>query len=528
MASLETASSSAGSRKKRNIIFIHPDLGIGGAERLIIDAAVGLQNLGHKVTIFTSHCDPKHCFEEARDGMVESLSSYHYVIARKMQVITMIILTGHPGTLDVRVRGHTAFPPTILSRFHILLATLRQIHLVFSICLFTNELVELKAEVFIVDQLSACVPLLRWLWPRNQRLLFYCHFPDQLLARRDEKGALGMVKRLYRWPFDWFEGWSMSGSDRVIVNSRFTKRVVEGLFGRNRLGQLRVVYPCVNTEAEQVQGEDEKPLWKGKRALLSINRFERKKDVGLAIRAFQGLSPDQRKCSRLVIAGMEDSTWEDENADVAAAGGYDSRVAENVQYHKELESEASSLGLSHATAKTVPTALAIPADIEVLFLLSVPGPFKSVLLGNAKLLIYTPTKEHFGIVPVEAMQHGVPVLAANTGGPLETVLDGETGWLRDVKDIAAWTDVMRRVIDDENAAKMLAMGHKGRRRVESEFSRFKMAQRFEDEVQDMMDGRRKAFIEWNDIVLGLGVMGIFVAALVLTVVTSRRQAIERS
>jgi hypothetical protein len=29
---------------------------------------VGLQNRGHKVTIFTSHCDPAHCFDEARDG----------------------------------------------------------------------------------------------------------------------------------------------------------------------------------------------------------------------------------------------------------------------------------------------------------------------------------------------------------------------------------------------------------------------------------------------------------------------------
>lgn len=36
---------------------------------MVIDAAVGLQNRGHKVTIFTSHCDPKHCFDEARDGM---------------------------------------------------------------------------------------------------------------------------------------------------------------------------------------------------------------------------------------------------------------------------------------------------------------------------------------------------------------------------------------------------------------------------------------------------------------------------
>jgi alpha-1,3/alpha-1,6-mannosyltransferase len=58
------------SEKKQNIAFFHPDLGIGGAERLVIDAAVGLQNRGHTVTIFTSHCDPKHCFEEARDGML--------------------------------------------------------------------------------------------------------------------------------------------------------------------------------------------------------------------------------------------------------------------------------------------------------------------------------------------------------------------------------------------------------------------------------------------------------------------------
>lgn len=63
--------------KPRNIIFLHPDLGIGGAERLIVDAAVGLQDLGHKVTIFTSHCDPRHCFEEARDGTFETSHSVY-------------------------------------------------------------------------------------------------------------------------------------------------------------------------------------------------------------------------------------------------------------------------------------------------------------------------------------------------------------------------------------------------------------------------------------------------------------------
>jgi alpha-1,3/alpha-1,6-mannosyltransferase len=63
----------AEAQKKETVLFFHPDLGIGGAERLIIDAAVGLQNRGHKVVIFTCHCDPKHCFDEARDGMAETI-----------------------------------------------------------------------------------------------------------------------------------------------------------------------------------------------------------------------------------------------------------------------------------------------------------------------------------------------------------------------------------------------------------------------------------------------------------------------
>lgn len=68
MTSVTATEKSLADEKRQNIVFFHPDLGIGGAERLIIDAAVGLQNRGHKVVIYTSHCDPRHCFDEARDG----------------------------------------------------------------------------------------------------------------------------------------------------------------------------------------------------------------------------------------------------------------------------------------------------------------------------------------------------------------------------------------------------------------------------------------------------------------------------
>ena len=45
------------------VVFIHPDLGIGGAERLVVDAAVALKNKGHRVSFITGHHDRKHCFE---------------------------------------------------------------------------------------------------------------------------------------------------------------------------------------------------------------------------------------------------------------------------------------------------------------------------------------------------------------------------------------------------------------------------------------------------------------------------------
>lgn len=65
----------AQSADKKSVVFVHPDLGIGGAERLVIDAAVGLQSCGHKVTILTSYRDKKHCFDEARDGRCSPFTS---------------------------------------------------------------------------------------------------------------------------------------------------------------------------------------------------------------------------------------------------------------------------------------------------------------------------------------------------------------------------------------------------------------------------------------------------------------------
>ena len=50
------------------------------------------------------------------------------------------------------------------------------------------------------------------------------------------------------------------------------------------------------------------------------------------------------------------------------------------------------------------------------------------LMSRSRALLF-PGEEDFGIIPVEAMSSGVPVIAYGRGGATETVVDGETGLL---------------------------------------------------------------------------------------------------
>ena len=52
------------------------------------------------------------------------------------------------------------------------------------------------------------------------KVLFYCHFPDQLLTRRDST-----LKYLYRLPIDWLEEVSTGLAHVVVVNSKFTASI---------------------------------------------------------------------------------------------------------------------------------------------------------------------------------------------------------------------------------------------------------------------------------------------------------------
>jgi alpha-1,3/alpha-1,6-mannosyltransferase len=172
-----------------------------------------------------------------------------------------------------------------------------------------------------------------------------------------------------------------------------------------------------------------------------------------------------------------------------------------VEYHTELQHLCEKHGLLHASSKNFITALSLPDDLDVIFLLSIPSALKSYLLNTAQLLVYTPSNEHFGIVPLEAGLHKVPVLATASGGPLESIEDERTGFLRK-RDVNQWAAVINTVLFDMSDEERIRMGEKAKQRVTDRFSKEKMAEDIEEELERLVSGGSLWSIGKTLVVLG--------------------------
>ncbi|KAK8450600.1 hypothetical protein SEVIR_6G056401v4 [Setaria viridis] len=219
-------------------------------------------------------------------------------------------------------------------------------------------------------------------------------------------------------------------ADLILVNSKFTAATFARTF---RAVHARGIEPGVLYPAVSVEQFHEPHAYKLN--FLSINRFERKKNLDLAISAFALLRSG---------GALQDAT-------LTVAGGYDKRLKENVDYLEELKRLAVTKGVSG----------------QVKFVTSCSTSERNELLSNCLCVLYTPKDEHFGIVPLEAMAAHKPVIACNSGGPVETVVNEVTGFLCDPSP-AEFSKAMLKLVNDPDLA--LRMGKQARDHVVQKFS----------------------------------------------------------
>ena len=148
-----------------------------------------------------------------------------------------------------------------------------------------------------------------------------------------------------------------------------------------------------------------------------LGRLKRYKGVDLVIRAFARLA---RSDARLEIAGTGD-------------------------HRAALEALVASLDLGG----------------RVSFLGFIPEERKLTVLRRAWALVFASPKEGWGMTNLEAAACGTPVIASDSPGLRESVVDGETGILVPHGDQAAMTAAMERLASSPGLVQ--GMGERGRR-----------------------------------------------------------------
>lgn len=196
----------------------------------------------------------------------------------------------------------------------------------------------------------------------------YCHTPPRYLwdPDIDTRAAKGYAKALRVNTMHKMRIWDRVAADRVdyfIANSNFVRDRIKKYYKRD----AKVIYPPVSIERFKIAKEI-------KDYFLYVGRLVDYKRCDLAVAAFNKL-----KLPLYIIGeGPEKARLE-------------SMAESNIKF------------LGHLS------------DWEI-----------EKFYSEAKAFIFT-TEEDFGIVPVEAMASGRPVIAFSGGGATETVIDGATG-----------------------------------------------------------------------------------------------------
>jgi len=273
----------------------------------------------------------------------------------------------------------------------------------------------------------------------------YCHTP--LKIRHDPVAQEGLRERspvqhrvlqVLGPPFDAVDRRLWRRYRHAFANSRATEANLRAA-GLAPSGPLEVLYPGVDLDRFDTVGPSRNAR---EPFLLVAGRIMWQKRIELAIAAQASAERDGYP-GELVVAGTVD--------------------VKSRSYLDELHRHADGLRVRFET------------DLD-------DGRLAE-LYGGATALVFTSPNEDFGIVPLEAMAAGTPVLAVDRGGVRETVLDGRTGWLlpADVGAFAAkFIDVLQM-----SAAALEPMRDAARARAR-EFGWDRFVERVDDVMQDVV------------------------------------------
>jgi len=365
------------SNKRFRLLQIVPSLGIGGAEKLVIELAKSINRKEFTVGVLVLEKKEGTFLEDELEG--ESIPTFFLNVRGGL----------HPLTIHRVLHLFSIFKPDII---HTHLKAIRYV-------LIPSKIARIPIHIHTIHS----------------------------LAKQDT--SMTHHQWINRIAFKYL------GVKPVSV-SEYVARTVKEVYGVESV----VIYNGIPTEEYSISSERPSD---GEIRLLHIGRIGQVKNHLLLVEAFSKALEKERRL-RLILVGE---------------GELRRKVEEKVE-ERRLEDRVDFLGWR--------------SDI----------PY---LLSNCDIFVLSSDFEGFGIVLIEAMAAGKPVVATRVGGVPEVVEDGVTGLLVPPRDASALAEAILRLAEDEVLRRK--MGEKGKERAISRFDIRLVAREYERLYKEELKGR---------------------------------------
>jgi L-malate glycosyltransferase len=155
------------------------------------------------------------------------------------------------------------------------------------------------------------------------------------------------------------------------------------------------------------------------------------------------------------------------------------RVQDVVRVFARVAEKMEARLLLVGDGPTTSTALQVATDLGVADRVYFVGVVEQIepILQQADLLLLPSETESFGLVALEAMASGVPVIASDVGGIPEVVAHGETGFLAPVGDVDRMADYALQILEDPELRQRLCEA--SRRRASTRFDYHTLVSQYE-------------------------------------------------
>lgn len=155
------------------------------------------------------------------------------------------------------------------------------------------------------------------------------------------------------------------------------------------------------------------------------------------------------------------------------------RVTDVIRVFKKISDKMDAQLIMVGEGPEKVSSVGVARQLGILNKVKYIGNFHNIeeLLPHADLVIQPSEHESFGMVALEAMASGVPVIATKSGGIQELIVDGETGFLCEVGDIETMADWAIQVLFDRKLQQEI--GKRSIERVKKYFSVDKIIPQYE-------------------------------------------------